>query len=357
MPMKENGMVADETERYRHLVAHIQDAVVEFELVDGVPVVRHVNDAFVAVFGYDRSALADEPLNDWIVPDWLAEEAATLDEQTGSGEINYCRVKRETASGLREFLYRGIPYEDETVETDGFAIYTDLDEITRKERRLQVLNRVLRHNLRNDANLILAHTTRLLNEFDEQTETMTETAATLETAAHDLATLCEEVDDVRRVLQDGDDTGAVIDCVPIIEQLANDHRKLSPSAAIETAVPGSMAVRATENLRLAIDQLVDNAIAHNGSSNPRVRISANDADANGWVSICVADDGPLIPASERAVITGDAKISPTRHGRGLGLWLVKWTVDSFGRELAFTESDLGGNSVRLRLPDAEARPG
>jgi len=52
---------------------------------------------------------------------------------------------------------------------------------------------------------------------------------------------------------------------------------------------------------------------------------------------------------ERNVVTGSADITPKHHGSGLGLWLVKWIVDRSGGELAFEESDLGGNRVRIRL--------
>jgi len=351
--MKDEGPAVEGPGRYRHLVEHIQDAVVEFELVDGEPVVREVNEAFEDVFGYQTARLLDEPLNDWIVPDWQHEEAMALDERTADGEINYRRVTRETASGLREFLYRGIPYEDPTTETDGFAVYTELSEITRKERRLQVMNRVLRHNLRNDTNLILAHTTRLLAELDEQTEEVTETAAIIEKAAHDLEALTEEVTDVRRILSAPEATDAVIDCVPLLQQIANRHRERSPMVEFRTDLPESLPVRANRNLDLAVDQLVDNAIAHNCAAEPRVRIAAAESDANGWASLRVDDNGPLIPATETDVITGEAEISATRHGSGLGLWLVKWSVDHFGGELSFATSEMGGNSVRIRLPRGE----
>ncbi len=44
-----------------------------------------------------------------------------------------------------------------------------------------------------------------------------------------------------------------------------------------------------------------------------------------------------------------AEITPTRHGSGHGLWLVKWTAERFGGGLSFGERDPGGNSVRVRL--------
>jgi PAS domain S-box-containing protein len=337
--------------RYRHLVEHIQDAVVEFELRDGEPFVRDVNEAFVEVFGYSRGGILDESLNEWIVPEWLREEARNLDERTAAGEINYRRVTRETSMGLREFLYRSLPYQ--TDEPGGFAVYTDLSTITRKERRLQVMNRVLRHNLRNNTNLIVAHTTRLLDAIDEQSAEATEAAAAVERAAHELETLTREVTEVRRVLDSPEGEVPTIDCVPLVQRVTREHRRTSASADIETRLPDSMPVTANRDLELAIDHLVENAITHNPADEPRVRVRVTEAAADGWVAISVEDDGPEIPVREREVITGEAEITATQHGSGLGLWLVKWTTDLFGGDLSFAESALGGNSVCLRLPQGE----
>lgn len=338
------------SDRYHHLVEHVQDAVAEFELVDEEPIVRDVNEAFVDSFGYDAEDLEDEPLNGWIVPDWLDEEARTLDERTAAGEINYRRVKRETTGGLREFLYRGIPYEDGGTRTDGFAVYTDLTEITRRERRLQVLNRVLRHNLRNNANVILGHTSQLLDRLEEQTAETASVAATIERAASDLETLTREAADIETVLSRTREEDSAVDCVPLIRAIVEDHRRRSPGAAVETELPDSMEVNADEHLRLAIDSLVENAIEHHHADSPRVRVRVVDDGAEGWARIHVEDDGPMIPADERDVVTGAADITPTRHATGLGLWLVKWTTETFGGELSFATSELGGNDVCIRIP-------
>ncbi|MCU4925783.1 hypothetical protein OB905_07270 [Halobacteria archaeon AArc-dxtr1] len=49
------------------------------------------------------------------------------------------------------------------------------------------------------------------------------------------------------------------------------------------------------------------------------------------------------------MITGDDEITELRHGSGLGLWLVKWTVETFGGELSFVRSRAGGSRVQIRL--------
>jgi PAS domain S-box-containing protein len=344
---------ADTSTRYHHLVEHLQDAVVEFELVDGVPVVRKVNAAFGDIFGYDPDAIRGESLNEWIVPDWQGEEARRLDDRTADGEINYRRVTRETTNGLREFLYRGIPMDDDDIRTDGFAVYTDLTEMTRHERRLKVLNRVLRHNLRNKVNVIAASTSRLLDALDDRSIECVETAARVEGAAHDLETLTREARNIKTVMDSEVDDPA-IDCVPLIQRIVAEYRRRVPSVTIEMQSPDSMAVKANGHLRFAIESLIDNAIEHNPADEPTVRVRVTAARAEGWANIYVDDDGPRIPADERAVLTGDAEITPTRHGSGLGLWIVKWTTELFGGDLSFATSDLGGNSVRLRLPRRES---
>ena len=348
--MDENTSIgrADGGGRYGHLIEHIQDAVVEFELADGEPIVVGVNRAFAETFGYEAADARGEALNDLIVPVWLRDEAHALDERTAAGEVNYQRVKRETTDGLREFLYRAIPYGDDRAGEGGFAVYTDLSGFVQNERRARVMNRVLRHNLRNKANVIVAHTARLLDAFDEQSAERTDAVATVERAANALQQLTEEAGEIHRVLNAAEVTKTV-DCVPMVRRVVETHRRESPEAVIETDLLTSMSVRANGHLDVALDSLVDNAIRHNPSETPHVCVRVV-PEGEGWATVHVADDGPPIPAAERDVVTGDAEITPTRHGSGLGLWLVKWTVETFGGELSFGESDLGGNDVRVRLP-------
>jgi len=346
-------------DRYHHLIEHVQDAVVEFELVDGDPIVTDVNRAFVEVFGYSADEIVGESLNEWVVPGWKLSEAEQLDSNTASGEVNYKQVTRETANGLREFLYRGVPYagceESDAGVEGGFAVYTDLTEVSRNERRLEVLNRILRHNLRNNANIVAGHTTRLLAELDEQTAESTSVAATIERAAHELERLAEEAGHIRRILDHPADEPTDIDPGPMVLSVADEHRERAPNATVEVDIDDPGQVMADTRLRYAVDSLVDNAIEHNPNPQPRVRVRIAKADeapdeASGeWAAIHVEDDGPRIPADERDVILDGSQITPTHHGSGLGLWLTELTVETFGGALSFGESDLGGNDVSIRL--------
>jgi len=340
-----------DTNPYDHLIEYVQDSIIEFELVDGEPVVRDVNAAFVETFGYAADDIRGEPLDDWIVPEWLRAESADLDRRMAAGDVTRRRVKRETAAGLREFLYRGIPYagDDGPPGLDGFAVYTDITELTRSEHRLQVLNRVLRHNLRNESNVILGHTARLLDQFREASGEAVGAAATIEKAAASLEKLTREADEIDSLLSAPELDAGGIDCVPVVYDAVTDHRQSSPGAEIDAALPERLTVRGDRHLGVAVRALIDNAIVHNPAASPYVAVTATELDPR-WAAIRVADDGPKIADNERAVLTGETEPTRTRHGSGLGLWLVKWVAERCGGELSFADSDHGGNLVQIRLP-------
>lgn len=337
--------------RHRYLIEHIQDAVVEFEFDGDTPIITDLNNSFVEIFGYERTAVIGEPLNELVVPEWHDTEAERFDRAIIAGEVTQQRVKRKTNSGLREFLYRGIPYRTDNDIEGGFAVYTDLSELNRNEQRFHVLNRVLRHNLRNKTNVIDGHLSELFRELETTAVETIEEEQPLRRAVDDLQQLVEEAHAVRTLIEEPEHETTVIDCVPLIEDAVAVHQQSSPKVTIETALPETLPVRATTKLQAAIESLIDNAIKHNPANAPHVRVRAETAGSNRWVNIYVEDDAPIIPAMEREVITGEADISATNHGSGLGLWLVKWTADICGGELLFGKSELGGNSVQLRLAD------
>lgn len=338
--------------RHRHLIEHIQDAVVEFEFESGTPVIMDVNNSFVNTFGHERTAAVGESLNELVVPEWNTTEAQNFDQMVLSGEITYQRVKRKTTTGLREFLYRGVPYSAEMEANGGFAVYTDLTELNWNQQRFQVMNRILRHNLRNKINIIDGYVSNHLEQAKDADLEDAESADALIRAVEDLEQLIEEAHAVRTIIAESESEITAVDAVSLIQGAVNTHRRSFPSATIETKLPDSLPLRATSNLQFAIESLIENAIEHNPATSPYVRIRAEYDASDEWAHLYVEDDGPIIPPMEKEVIAGTTEISPTNHGTGLGLWLVKWATEIFGGELLFEESEFGGNSVYLRLASA-----
>lgn len=335
-------------DRYGLLFELSKDAVVEVEIVDGIPVVRAVNPAFVDVFGYDREVIVGESLNEFIVPRHRMGEAASFDQRTERGEANWATVSRRTADGIREFLYRGVPFERDGSQ-HGLAVYTDVTDQRRRERHHQVLHRVLRHNLRNDLTPILAATEALLVESDD--EFVHEHAQQARDAVADLEELTTAASRVEDMLGSVPTEEVTIDVVETLRRVVATHREDATGTRIETALPASLEVSADHRLSVALDALIENAIEHGSSGqndgDATLRIEAG-VDGT-QVVVAVTDTGPGIPEYERAAVFDDQPLSQLSHGSGLGLWLAKWVIESYGGQLGY-ERRGGETTVTALLP-------
>jgi len=306
---------------FRYLFEELEDAVVKFELVDSEPVLVDANDALSEVFGYESDSVVGEPLNELIVPEAKHEEAKQLDQRTGDGESNAALVERMTDEGERTFVYRSVPYK----ERYGFAIYSDITVELQRERHLDVLHRVLRHNLRNDLTVILGMATNIIETTDE--ERTREAAAKINQSASDLSQLSDEANTIQKVLAETAMIHPIELQSPVGDVIADCDTGFE-TAAITVEIQPELTVEANQKLQIVLRSLLDNAIRYNDSPEPQVTIAASAVDPT-TVEIDVVDNGPGIPKSEQRIITDDEQITPLSHGSGLGLWLVKWIVEGY----------------------------
>jgi len=344
-----------EHERLWTLFENLPDPVVDAEHVEDGPVIRAANDAFADVFGVDREAVVGQRIDE-VLSSPAGDHAGSMppeaiNEQVSEGEVTGAKVQRETDRGARTFLFRGIPYSQEG-SVRAFGIYTDVTEIERRERHVKVLDRLLRHNLRNDLGVVIGRAENVLERSDDPE--LREEASALVDAANGLIDLSDTAKRIRRIIEQPETPRSAVDVEPLFERVAADARDRFPDATIGVDVAGDLAVLATSDLRLAISELVENAVVHGGDE-PGVELRAEPFEPapESWVDLLVVDNGPGIPETERAAVTGDRDITQLQHGSGLGLWLVRWAVESVGGDLGFERRN-GRTVVRIRLRRADA---
>jgi len=222
----------------------------------------------------------------------------------------------------------------------------DITERKERERQVQVLDRVLRHNLKNAMNVILGNAERAASTG---VEPATEAAAAITEASDTLLAVAEKERQITAVLLDRPHREA-IDVGRHVDDAVETVGERFPAASIETTVDRGLVAMATRDLGRAVMELVDNAIRHADRDTPTVRVSATASGDS--VVIVVADDGPGIPEEERTILTGAREIGPLYHGSGLGLWLVYWIVTRSAGGLTFEETDPRGSTVTLTLDAA-----
>ncbi len=218
--------------------------------------------------------------------------------------------------------------------------------LAERETMLLVLNRVLRHNLRNSLTVILGRA-KLIEESasDEGTR---RNAAEIRAAADELGSLSEKARTTEDLLVPPSDTEAIeIDLADLARRVVGAHRVVGPDAEFHLSAPATAPVRAGPELEQAVDELVGNALAHAGKR-PRIAVTVERRD--GRTEIRVADDGPGIPPDEQAILLGEREISQLHHSGGLGLWLADWIASRYDGELDI-DCD-GGTTVTLRFESA-----
>ncbi|GAB7094272.1 hypothetical protein JCM30237_14240 [Halolamina litorea] len=221
------------------------------------------------------------------------------------------------------------------------------EELAAERRKLAVLNRVLRHNLRNEATVMLGHAEHIAATADD--EGVVDSAATLKNHVEIVGELAEEADTVMSVY---DREGRGLEDRPVrsdAEEAVGRVSEAYPEADFSIDVPGGLRARSDPALSEAIEELVENGVVH-GADEPAVEVTA--VDEGDWIAIEVRDNGPGIPEEEYQVVTGESEITQLTHGSGLGLWVVQAVVDAVDGRLDFGVPDEGGTVVTLRLPPA-----
>ncbi|WP_276271594.1 ATP-binding protein [Haloarcula litorea] len=302
-------------------------------VVDHEDRVVDLNEPAERVFGVDPADAHGRPL-----PTVLGETVDT----SASGPVTLA-----TTSGRRTFEVRVSSLTARNGETVGRAFrFRDVTERKTEEQRLTVLNRVLRHNLRNDLDAVRAFAETL----DEQPSTDAAAAARrIRALSEELRELCDTIETTEELLAGGDRETAVVDVRALAGSVADAVEADWPDSEVAVAAAGREPTVRTdpEVLRAALRAVVENGVEHTDASAPRVDIEVTGTgDA---VDIAVRDTGVGIPDEELAVLLeGDE--TPLRHGSGLGLWLVHWSVRRLGGDLSFSERSPRGSVVELTVP-------
>ncbi|MES3160274.1 MAG: PAS domain-containing sensor histidine kinase [Halorubrum sp.] len=305
------------------------------------------NDRLTADTGYATGELSGRALPDLFDDDSRSAVADALAAvYAGSGRTE-CEASLLLRSGGRT------PYRvtlGPVTDSDGSIIGVvgvgeDRTEASLREERLAVLTRVLRHNFRNELNVIMGFTEQAKREVDDS-GTRAQLDRVVDTAGR-LLHLGETSRKVERLLASRPTPGPIPLASVVSDGLDGVPHGLRDRADIDADVSPGITVSAVEQLSEAITELIDNAIRHNDTEHPRVHVSAAELPSESWVSLVVADDGPGIPPAERAVLTGEE--TPLDHASGLGLWYVNWVVTAAGGSLTITESKGGGTRIELSL--------
>ena len=322
----------------------MEDAAVPITMADATrednPII-YANTAFERVTGYTKDEIVGSNCRVLQGPRTDAEDVAMLRDGIDAQRPVTVQILNYRADGTPFWNRITVtPIEDESgtvVRYLGFQ--EDVTEQQRTIRLVELLNRVLRHNLRNELTVIEGYT-----DFISDPPPNIDIQDSIRRPIRRLVSLSERARELESIAKKNQ-TPVRLDPHSLLEGVARDHREQSPEATIDVHVDTDRDICAGTELEIALDELVTNALVHDTDGDTTVTLRAHDDDE--WVVVTVRDDGPAIPASEREIIERGHE-TPLEHGKGLGLWLVNWVATHYGGSLRLSADD--GTVATLRLP-------
>ncbi|MGM0606280.1 MAG: GAF domain-containing sensor histidine kinase [Halobacteriota archaeon] len=220
-------------------------------------------------------------------------------------------------------------------------------DLANRDRLISVLNRVLRHNLRNDLNVVHGNAQLLLEQTSGSEATL---ASTIESKTTELISLAESARKLENLTK-SIPVSRPVDIVPMVERTVSEICDENPSVTCSLSTPEQAISFAAPQFSDAISELLENAAKHAG---PEPSIDVTVHRGSDQITVQIKDDGPGLPSGERRILSGESE-QPLRHGSGLGLALVYWIITNLDAEIDVTTT-ASGTTVEMHLQRAGSVP-
>ncbi|MFU1781584.1 ATP-binding protein [Haloarcula japonica] len=217
-------------------------------------------------------------------------------------------------------------------------------DLERRKEMIEMYDRLLRHDLGNDLQIIAGFADVVAGQVDGQTE---EYAGKIQRAAESAADLIQRVGDLVSTLE-AQDNPEPHDLESVLGATVRDVRANYGSLTVDFA-PSEFEyqVYGGDLLDSVFTNIMSNAAVHNeGEINMRVHPADVSSDE---VTICFADDGDGVSPDLREDIFEMGVKGQESSGTGFGLGFVRALTESYGGSVSVGESDDGGAEFRVTL--------
>ncbi|ELY63013.1 histidine kinase [Natrinema versiforme JCM 10478] len=213
---------------------------------------------------------------------------------------------------------------------------------------LGFVNSLIRHDLRNDLSVIQGHADLIETSTGSgDTETEFDSPSIIAEKTDEALTRIDTTGTVANTLT-GDADIERVDLVAITAEMAT-RIKNTYDLPVTIDTPDRAPVTANAGLRSVVDNLLENAVEHNDTDDPRIHVAVEMNTET--VRLIVADNGPGIPDEQKEQIL-DSQSGKESSG---GLSLVQILVEEYGGKVLIENNDPRGSifTVELSRSDTE----
>ncbi|MEZ3142608.1 PAS domain S-box protein [Halobaculum sp. MBLA0143] len=322
-------------------------------LMDPQGTIRDVNDAGLSFAGYDREELVGT------TGDTILAQRATVTEITeamAAGNTWQGDLELRTADG-RTVYGQGsvapIRTGDDEAPPGYVAAFVDARQKRQYETAAEVLNRLLRHDLKNDLNVVYGYIQQARRETDDPAArtALTDARETLSRVIDK----SERARDLRKLLDRAyQESTYPVRLDVVLSRVVADVSATYEEATFELGDLPTVSVVADDLLATVLEGVVENAVEHNdGDPHVGVDVETNDRTA----VVRVADDGPGM-SQGGDVVFGRGATDALNHGDGISLFFADSVVRTYEGQLWFEEweastpplsAESGGTVFKLEL--------
>jgi len=308
----------------------IDDLGIGVVIVDDDVQIINLNETAAEIFDHDKRTLLGAPLESVCPEVDLADTTQRIRRRVDRREREYAVSVSEITDSGGTPVGHTVTLQDITVERQ-------------REQRLAVLNRVLRHNLRNELNVATGYLDTAAMDADEEVEAMLSVASR---NIESVLELGEKARTVERTLESEDLGTQPIELAAVVDDLTPALTE-EYGGSVDNRVPEDLVIETNPQLlESLVANLIENGLEHSEENDPTVTV---DGVGDGETArFEVRDNGPGIPSHELSVID-EGEETDLEHGSGIGLWIVTWASTALGGSVDF-ETGGDGTTVTVRLP-------
>ena len=301
-----------------------------------------VNDTFAEMLDYEKEKLEGKKIEDISLerPDILKKRA----ENRKKGKKSDYESKFIKKNGeVIDVIVNGSSFKDAEGEYIGtMAVITDITKRKKTQKRLQFLNTLLRHDMKNIFQNIQKDLEKLKDKSEENEKQKGFVKKIFQRTQGGID-LLEKINILIKAQEEKkrpvDIAKAIEDAVDSIEEKVRDKDVVMQCPSKGCLVEGGPL------LREVFYNILENAAHHSGGD--IIKISGEIRYKK--IKCTVEDDGKGIHEDEKNLIFQKGYTTDKENSSGLGMFLVKILLDTYNGTIEVKDSDLGGTRFDIML--------
>lgn len=317
-------------------------------------VILDSNNRLESIMGYPVDRLREIPIERYTANSYSFSEPDFINRLRMSTSGNPQQFKWRIKRGDGELIWTRIRLSQFPGGSQErvFAEIHDITDYYDMSHRAELFWRLLRHNLRNEATLIQGSATQIRD--NTESSYVGAAAETIQSGAAELGNIAESVKEIEQSVDSTETQRVYRNVADTVEEVTTTIETDYPSAEIIIEEKEEMWTYVNNGFRTALTHALENAIIHNEKTDPFVKVEIGPSPNTGRVDIQISDRNPEIPDVETSPLFDLEETTSTSHGSGVGLFVMKWCVESLGGEIEFERRNPKGNTIHFYLPPKES---